>query len=119
MMKRMFRVFAWMLVLLQLAAILSCFAAFAEGEASGLPSVTVLRTDAGAMTVDGKVTVGEAWDKTEWSTQAFKQIGSEKVPAGSGIRFKTLWGTQDGKSYLFFLIDVNDDTLDATGRAWN
>lgn len=119
MMKRMFRVFAWMLVLLQLAAILSCFAAFAEGEASGLPSVTVLRTDAGAMTVDGKATVGEAWDKTEWSTQAFKQIGSEKVPAGSGIRFKTLWGTQDGKSYLFFLIDVNDDTLDATGRAWN
>ena len=98
-MKRMFRVFAWMLVLLQLAAILSCFAAFAEGEASGLPSVTVLRTDAANMTLDGAVTAGEAWDGADWNTNGFTQIGAQPVPEGSAVRFKTLWATDaNGKS---------------------
>lgn len=83
------------------------------------PVMTVLRTDAANMTLDGAVTAGEAWDGADWNTNGFTQIGAQPVPEGSAVRFKTLWATDANGSYLYFLIDLDDTILNATGRAWN
>ncbi len=82
------------------------------------PVMTVLRTDAANMTLDGAVTAGEAWDGADWNTNGFTQIGAQPVPEGSAVRFKTLWATDANGSYLYFLIDLDDTILNATGRAW-
>lgn len=82
------------------------------------PVMTVLRTDAANMTLDGAVTAGEAWDGADWNTNGFTQIGAQSVPEGSAVRFKTLWATDANGSYLYFLIDLDDTILNATGRAW-
>ena len=84
-----------------------------------LPTMEVLRTNAADMTLDGAVTPGEAWDGASWNTRAFKQLGTAEVPEGVGIRFKTLWATDENGAYLYFLIDIDDPTLDSTSRAWN
>ena len=82
------------------------------------PVMTVLRTNAANMTLDGAVTAGEAWDGADWNTNGFTQIGAQPVPEGSAVRFKTLWATDANGSYLYFLIDLDDTILNATGRAW-
>ena len=83
------------------------------------PTMNVLRTNAADMTLDGTVTAGEAWDGADWNTNTFRQIGAQKVPEGSAVRFKTLWATDADGAYLYFLVDLDDAILNATGRAWN
>ena len=112
--KSVCKVLAILLVVFQLLAVMTIASAAAEVPAT----MDVSKTDPASITLDGKNTAGEAWDKVEWSTQKFRQIGGDPVPAGSDVRFKVLWGTSDGKAYLYFLIDVNDVYLNATSRAW-
>lgn len=87
-------------------------------DTSATPTMMVFQTPADSMTLDGKVTQGEAWELVEWSEHPFEELGSKKAPAGSDIRFKVLWETNGAKARLWFLIDVNDDILNATERAW-
>ena len=83
-----------------------------------ISEMTVKKTDATTMRLDGKITAGEAWDQVDWSTDQHK-LGSAEIPADSGMRFKSMWTKTEDEAALWFLIEMNDPTLDATGRAWN
>lgn len=114
--KRVLRTLSLMLVAVMLTATIQ-LAAFADS--SGIRSMDVCKTSAASMTLDGKVTDGEAWDLVSWSTDPFYTIGGTAAPAGSAVKFKSLWAADGDKAYLYFLINVSDNTLDATGRGWN
>lgn len=114
--KRAFQVLSFFLVAMQLLAFLSVAV---SADATNISSMDVCKTSATSMSLDGKVSDGEAWDLVSWSSDPFLQIGTDSVPEGSDIRFKVLWATDTDKAYLYFLIDVSDTTLDSTSRAWN
>lgn len=114
--KRVLRTLSLMLVAVMLTATIP-LAAFADS--SGVRSMDVCKTSAASMTLDGKVTDGEAWDLVSWSTDPFYTIGGTAAPAGSAVKFKSLWAADGDKAYLYFLINVSDNTLDSTGRGWN
>lgn len=114
--KRVLRTLSLMLVAAMLTATIP-LAAFADS--SGVRSMDVCKTSAASMTLDGKVTDGEAWDLVSWSTDPFYTIGGTAAPAGSAVKFKSLWAADGDKAYLYFLINVSDNTLDSTGRGWN
>ena len=63
--KRVLRTLSLMIVAVMLTATIP-LAAFADS--SGVRSMDVCKTSAASMTLDGKVTDGEAWDLVSWST---------------------------------------------------
>ena len=82
--KRVLRTLSLMLVAAMLTATIP-LAAFADS--SGVRSMDVCKTSAASMTLDGKVTDGEAWDLVSWSTDPFYTIGGTAAPAGWVYKF--------------------------------
>jgi len=109
------KVLAFVLIAMQLFAIA---AIGVQAEDIVISKMTVNKTEAATMNLDGQVTTGEAWDTVEWSSTSHT-LGATPLPADCGMNFKALWTKNDSGAALWFLIDMRDPQLDATGRAWN
>lgn len=60
------------------------------------------------ITLDGKVSEGEAWDNIPWSEDVVKIKDTGKVFQTYYASFKTMWYKDDTAAHLYVLINYND-----------
>lgn len=60
------------------------------------------------ITLDGKVSDGEAWDNIPWSEDVVKIKGNVDVPMTYVASFKTMWYKSTDSAHLYVLINLNN-----------
>lgn len=60
------------------------------------------------ITLDGKVSEGEAWDNIPWSEDVVKYEGLDKIFQTYYASFKSMWYKNGDTAHLYFLINFND-----------
>ena len=60
------------------------------------------------ITLDGKVSEGEAWDNIPWSEDVVKIKGNVDVPMTYIASFKTMWYKSADSAHLYVLINLNN-----------
>lgn len=60
------------------------------------------------ITLDGKVSEGEAWDNLPWSEDVVKYEDTNKVFQTYYASFKSMWYKNGDTAHLYFLINFND-----------
>ena len=71
------------------------------------------------ITLDGKVSEGEAWDNLPWSEDVvfYDAGGQGKVNQTFYASFKSMWYKTEDSAYLYFLVNYNDtDTTDNVNK---
>ena len=81
------KVLALVLIAMQLFAIA---AIGVQAEDIVISTMTVHKTTAASMQLDGQATVGEAWDTVEWSSTGHT-LGANPLPNDCGMNFKVMW----------------------------